>query len=125
MVTLPQPAQTFVAVNSLDQPLRIAEQLPLRVLEHDSERVVSAVTIKLVGRRLIFRVSEYLAPDTCVRIDCEDAFLLGETLGSWREGTATFAAVEIRQALTGLSELAQQERSWDYTETTRPHRQIA
>jgi hypothetical protein len=61
---------------------------------------------RLVGRTLIAQVSEYLKLETCVRIDCDDAFLLGEILDCWREGPATFAAIQLLQALTGLEELA-------------------
>ena len=47
-----------------------------------------------------------MKPGTCVRIDCNAAFLHGEILGCWREGPATFAAVPLLAALTGLEELA-------------------
>ncbi|MEI9973756.1 MAG: hypothetical protein WDO73_17910 [Ignavibacteriota bacterium] len=51
-------------------------------------------------------MSAYIQPDTCVRIECRDGLLLGETQACWREGATTFAAVELLQALTGLQELA-------------------
>ena len=71
-------------------------------------RLLSGRVVQLVGRRLIAEVSEHLKPGACLRIDCEDALVLGEILGCWREKSATFAvvetfaAVELLQALTGL-----------------------
>ena len=43
----------------------------------------------------------------CVRIDCKDAFVLGEILGCWREQSATIAVVKLIQELSGLGKLAE------------------
>jgi hypothetical protein len=106
MAALTTSVATTIPVNSLEHPLEIGEELTLRVLGNTGEHLVSGRTVKLVGRKLIAQVGESLEPETCIRIDCDDAFLLGETLGCWREGGATFIAVELRQALTGLERLA-------------------
>jgi hypothetical protein len=106
MAALTTSVATTIPVNSLEHPLEIGEELTLRVLGNAGERLVSGRTVKLVGRRLIAQVWESLEPETCIRIDCVDAFLLGETLGCWREGAAMFIAVELHQALTGLERLA-------------------
>jgi hypothetical protein len=63
--------------------------------------------MQLMGQRLFAQVSEHLKPTTCVRIDCKDAFVLGEVLGCWREQSATIAVVKLLQELSGLEELAQ------------------
>jgi hypothetical protein len=86
--------------------LEIEEKFTFRVLDEGGGHLVSGRVAQLVGRRLTAQVSEYTQPDACVRIDCDDAFLLGEIIGCWREGPAIFAAVELFQALTGLKELA-------------------
>ncbi len=106
MAALTTSVATTIPVNSLEHPLEIAEELTLRVLGSAGEHLVSGRTVKLVGRRLIAQVWESLEPERCIRIDCVDAFLLGETLGCWREGSAIFVAVELHQALTGLERLA-------------------
>jgi RNA 3'-terminal phosphate cyclase len=94
--------------------LEIEEDFTFRVLDEEGGHAATGKVAKLVGRRLIAQVSEYMKPDTCVRINCDDALVLGETLGCWREGSVTFAAVELLQALTGLEKLARfQERDWD------------
>jgi len=92
--------------NPIAPVLEIEEKFTFRVLDEGGGHLVSGTVAQLVGRRLIAQVSEYTKPDACVRIDCNDAFLLGEIIGCWREGPATFAAVELLQALTGLKELA-------------------
>jgi hypothetical protein len=106
MAALIAPVKTTIPVNSLEHPLEIGEELTLRVLGNAGEHLVCGRTVKLIGRRLIAEVRESLAPETCIRIDCVDAFVLGETLGCWREGGAIFVAVELHQALTGLERLA-------------------
>jgi hypothetical protein len=100
--------------NSLAHAAEIQEKFAFTVLDEGSGHMASGRVAHLVGRRLIAQVSEYLKPDTCVRIECEDSFLLGEILGCWREGTATFAEMELLQAVTGLEELAKlREEHWD------------
>ena len=107
--------------NSLAHAVEIEEEFAFRVLDEACGHLASGRVARLVGRRLIAQVSEYLKPDTCVRIDCDDAFLLGEILGCWREGPATFAAMELLQALTGLEELARlREEHWDSPQPLRP-----
>jgi hypothetical protein len=60
---------------------------------------------KQIGRRLLVRLPILLPRDTCVRIDARDAMLLGEVLGSWREGSTIFGVIELQHGLTGLREL--------------------
>src|SRR5260370_19759475 len=91
--------------NSLALAVDIKEKFVFRVLDDHGGHLASGRVAQLAGRRLIAQVSEHLKPDTCVRIDCDDAFLLGETVGCWREGLATFAAVKLLESLTGLVEL--------------------
>src|SRR5258708_33510883 len=91
--------------NSLALAVDIKEKFVFRVLDDHGGHLASGRVAQLAGRRLIAQVSEHLKPDACVRIDCDDAFLLGETLGCWREGLATFAAVKLLESLTGLVEL--------------------
>jgi hypothetical protein len=114
MVAFASSTPAAIAVNSLDHPLEIKEEFTLRVVDEAGEHLISGRPVKLVGRRLIAQVSERLQPDMCVRIDCDDAFLHGETLGCWVERGSTFVAVELHQALTRLTELARLRRqSWD------------
>jgi hypothetical protein len=87
--------------------VEIEEDFTFNVLLYEGGgHPVSGKVVKLVGSRLISQVSEYIERDTCVQIDCDDAFLQGEVLSCWCEGRATFVAVKLMQALTGLKELA-------------------
>src|SRR5262245_53179446 len=84
----------------------INEEFAFKVLDGGGEHLPTGRVIQLLGSRLIAQVSQYLKPNTCVRIDCEDALLLGEVLGCWREGVAIFVAVKLIQMLAGLDQLA-------------------
>jgi hypothetical protein len=107
--------------NPVADALEIEEEFTFRVLDEGSGHLASGTVSQLVGRRLIAQVSEYVKPDACVRIDCNDAFLLGEILGCWREGPATFAAVQLLQALTGLEQLARfREECLDLAQPLKP-----
>lgn len=91
--------------------LEINEDFTFRVLDDDGGHAARGTVAKLVGRRLIARVSEFMRAETCVRIDGDDSLVLGEVMGCWREGAITFAAIELVHALNGLDELAHfQER---------------
>lgn len=89
--------------NSLDHGLEIEEEFALTVLGEGERRRVSGRIAQLVGRRLVAQVSEYLKPETCVRIDFNDAFVLGVAVASWREGPATLVALELHQVLHRLA----------------------
>jgi hypothetical protein len=96
------------APTSPTRAVEISEEFTLRSLGDGGGNVTSGKVVhQLVGQKLLVQVSENLKPGTCVRIDCEDAFVLGEVLACWGEPYATFAVVKLRQALTGLEELAQ------------------
>jgi hypothetical protein len=87
--------------------VQIREQFTLVSLDESAGHLTSGRVIQLTGQRLIAQVSEPLRPDTCVKIGCEDAFVLGEILGCWRDQSETFAAVKLLQELSGLEELAE------------------
>ena len=53
----------------------IKEKFAFRVLDNDGDHLASGRVTHLAGERLIAQVSEYLEPNTCIRIDCDDAFL--------------------------------------------------
>ncbi len=100
--------------SSRENTLEIAEDFTFTVLDSTSGHSASGKVAKLVGQRLIAQVSEYMSADTCVRIHCDDAFVLGEILGCWREGPAMFAAVQLVQAVTRLKELAElRQECWE------------
>jgi hypothetical protein len=110
MAALQTPWVTAVSVEpeTLPRPgVAITENITLRLLGDGGGQLVSGTVIQLMGQRLFVQVSEHLKPTTCVRIDCKDAFVLGEVLGCWREQSATFAVVRLLQELSGLEELAQ------------------
>jgi hypothetical protein len=85
----------------------ITEKITLKLLGDGGGHLVSGAVIQLMGQRLLVQISEHVKPATCVRIDCKDAFVLGEILGCWREQSATFAIVKLIQELSGLEELAE------------------
>jgi len=100
-----QPTKSRIALQTNDHHVQLPERFVIRMLGA-KEQSIDGTGIKLVGRRLIARVAETMSAGELVRIDVQDAFLLGEVLGCWREGSAVFAAIELQQALTRLSELA-------------------
>ena len=69
------------------------------------EVTIACTLQQLVGRRLIVRLSAVVPTSACIRIDCDDALLLGEVLGCWRQSSLIFAAVELQQAVTGFAKL--------------------
>src|SRR5947199_7591506 len=91
--------------NSPHMQWKIKEMFAFRVLNEASGHAASGRIAQLAGRKLTAQVSEYLEPETCVRIDYDDAFLLGQVRSCWREGLAIFAAIELRHGLTGRKEL--------------------
>ena len=92
--------------NAPKRPLLFDQSFTLKVLGETQQRLVACKAAKVVGRRLIAQVAERLCPDTCIKIDGDDSFLWGEVLGSWYEGSAIFAAIELKHALSGLNALA-------------------
>jgi hypothetical protein len=95
------------AQSSSTHSVEIREQFTLLSLDDSAGHLTTGKVIQLTGQRLIAQVSEPLKPDTCVKIGCEDAFVLGEILGCWRDQSETFAAVKLLQELSGLEELAE------------------
>jgi len=102
------------AVPALQPAVHLPQEFSLQVLEREYLTVQGTVR-HLAGRRLIARFSSALPAGTCVRINCEDSFLLGEVLECWREDGETVAALDIVQALTRLSEWA----AWQNDSTDR------
>jgi hypothetical protein len=94
-----------ITVAADHRSVELPERFAVRVLG-DSERRVNSKAIKIIGRRLIAQIDESVSAGEPVRIDAPDSLLLGEVLGCWHEPHATFAAIEIQQALTRLSDLA-------------------
>ena len=94
------------ARSKLPMRLTIDTVFSLRVLTKDKEQTLSCSVVTLDGRRLVAKLPTLTPLDTAVQIDCDDAFLLGEIVGSWREGSEIFAAIELQQAVTGLRQLA-------------------
>src|SRR5437867_1115451 len=88
--------------NASERPLLFEETFTMKVLGETHQRLVACKSAHVVGRRLIAKVSERLCPDTCIRIDHDNSFLWGEVLGCWSEGSAIFAAIELKHALSGL-----------------------
>jgi hypothetical protein len=89
----------------------------MRVLDEDDGHLSKGTVVQLIGGRLIAKVAEPLRPNTCVKIECDETLLFGEVLGCWREGFATFIAVQMFHGLTGLEELA----SWLESGTPQNH----
>ena len=82
-------------------------------LSEDSESVLFCRVRLLQGRRLIGELSAPAPPHACIRIDCEDAIILGEVVACWHESGVAVAAIDLQQALTGLGELASmREEFW-------------
>src|SRR5438094_4458975 len=94
--------------NTPERPLQFDRAFTLKVLGETQPRLVACKSARVVGRKLIAQVAERLCPDTCIKIDGDDSFLWGEVVGSWCEGSAIFAAIELKHALSGLDALARQ-----------------
>jgi hypothetical protein len=104
MAALPDRVATAITLTPLRQPLEIREKFTLTV-DTGEKHTVAGRVVKLVGLRLIAQLSEYLRTETCIRIDCDDAVLLGEVIGCLREGDAT-CVIDLQQAVVGLRKLA-------------------
>jgi hypothetical protein len=91
--------------HSLSYEVEIKEKFAFRVLDECGGHLASGMAAQLVSGRLIAQVSEYLRPNTCVRIDSDEALLLGEIQGCWCEGRKNFAAIELLQSLAGMGDL--------------------
>jgi hypothetical protein len=102
--------------NAPERPLLFNETFMLKVLGETQQHQVACKAANVVGRRLIARVSEHLGQDTCIRIDRDGSFLWGEVLGCWYEGSAIFAAIELKHSLSGLDEAAR--RRSEFREST-------
>ena len=85
--------------HSLSYEVEIKEEFSFRVLDESGGHLASGKTAQLVSSRLIAQVSECLQPNMCVRIDCDEALLLGEVRGCWCEGLRNFAAIELLEYL--------------------------
>lgn len=103
---------SVIPANSLASAVN-TKKFAFRVLDDHGGHLGTSGVTRLVGRRLILQVSEYLDSNTCVQIDCDDLILLGEILGCWREGPATFVAVKLLHSLTGLEGLRSREAVWN------------
>ncbi len=92
------------AMEKASPALNLPRQFRMRTL--GAEEIVTCQTEKVVGRRLIARVSASIPAGAGVRIDANDAFIVGEVLGCWRERGTTFTAIELQHQLAGLAEFA-------------------
>ncbi len=90
----------------MSNALAIDKVFPLSVLGQGTEDILLCTAVTLNARRLIVKLPAPVPPGTAVRIDCEDAFILGEMLGNWREEQELFGAIDLQQSLTGLREWA-------------------
>ena len=86
--------------------ITIQDEFRMRVVGKDEFDIVCNLETRVNPTRLIVRLSEPLAGGSCVRIDCDDALVLGEVLGCWRQDQSIFGAIQLRQLLTGLAQLA-------------------
>jgi len=120
-IKFPAPIAEEVLVRCnplLGHALQIEGEFTFIVLDNGGGHLASGRVAKLVGRRLMAQVSEYVKPDTCVRIDCSDGLLLGESQACWCEGSAILIVVELLQGLTRLENLAlaRLREEWGLTE---------
>jgi hypothetical protein len=89
-----------------DRTIGLEDFFQITVLGADGNfPVVDCKMQTLAGRRVVARLSTRVFADACIRIDCKDAALYGEVLGCWQENSSIFAAIELHEAVTGLSEL--------------------
>ena len=98
----PKTADSSVGLEHLLPSAESTKKFAFRVLDVHGGHLASGRVVRLSGRTLIAQTSEHMRPDTCVRIDCDDAFLLGEVLGCWRDGPAILVAVKLLESLIGL-----------------------
>ena len=77
----------------------------MRILGED-EFIVSCRRLRQVAGRLVVQLSVPVPPNACVKINRDDAFLLGLVLGCWRSGSSIFGVIELQQCLIGLAEFS-------------------
>src|SRR5437016_3154859 len=86
--------------------ITLAGEFRMKVVGKDQFDVVCNLEERVNSSRLIVRLSQPVAGGSCVRIDWDDALLLGEVLGCWRQDLSILAAIQFHQVLTGLTQLA-------------------
>jgi hypothetical protein len=108
------PAMIAASPGANDATICLDDLFGMRLLgPGDVTAVVECRLRKLEGRRLTARLSAVVPPDTCIKIECNDAVLYGEVLWCWLEGSSVFGAIELQQALVGLSELSSVFRNFE------------
>jgi hypothetical protein len=104
------PPKRFRDEAQMSQPvISIGTEFRLTALGEGEQESLNCRIETLVGHRLTARVPKLLGRNTCVKVDCGDAFVLGEVLDSWEDSTAIFSAIKLREALVGLQELAESQ----------------
>jgi hypothetical protein len=73
---------------------------------------LTAIVKNVSGRGMGIEVDGPIATGTALKIDLDDAILLGEVIYARDQGTSFYLGVELEHALYGLAELAKAVRSF-------------
>ncbi len=103
-------------------PLGLPAQFRIEVLGQPEGEVRGEIT-QVAGNRLIAKLSSAVPVNACVRIACDDSFLLGEVLTCWSEGGTVFGVMELRHQLTRLAQLAALHQ--EYADSPGQERRLA
>ena len=90
VVSQPWPAVEPIVGHTVELP----DSFIMSVLGEDTS-AISCMVMQTSGSRVIVKASKPVTPCSCVRIHYGDGFMFGETLACWREGPATFIAVQL------------------------------
>lgn len=88
-----------------DQPVRIT-------IFGEPDLHLTAIVKNVSGRGMGIEVEGPIATGSALKIDLEDAILLGEVIYTRDQGTSFYLGVELEHALYGLAELARVVRSF-------------
>jgi hypothetical protein len=90
--------------------LAIGTVLRLRVF--GAHNIITCIPLEVAGRRIVVQASEQVPDNACVKIECDDALMLGEAVASWQHGSNTYSVIILEQALVGLSRLRSLCSEW-------------
>ncbi len=78
------------------------EAFTFEVLERASARLCTGRTVRSSGRRIVAKVSECQEPEKCVRLNLDQAMVLGVIAASWHDGLSAYVAIELQEALSWI-----------------------
>jgi hypothetical protein len=84
----------------------VGREYRIRLLREHAEIAAECWPQTIVGTRVVARMAVPAEAGMAIRVDTDDALLLGEIEACWREGEGFVAAIRLHEKLSGISSLA-------------------